>query len=69
MKAIKNKLAKVILAIEQGTIDEKTGRALIYGCATLADIIKGADIEAKVKRIEMREKRQDKPAAEPATVQ
>lgn len=45
-------LAAFLRQIETGALDEKRGRALIYGCATLAGIQRDSQIEERLDAIE-----------------
>jgi hypothetical protein len=60
LRSIKRELAEVAAGIRNKTIEPKVGNACVYALSTLADIIKGADIEGALKRLEMRENRQAK---------
>ncbi len=45
-------LAAFLRQIELGTIDEKKGRTLIYGCATLAGIQRDSQLEERLDALE-----------------
>jgi hypothetical protein len=45
-------LASFLRAIEAGTLDKDTGRVLIYGCNTMAALIRDSDIEARLEALE-----------------
>lgn len=45
-------LAAYLRAIEKGTLPVDVGRVLIYGCNTLASIIRDSEIEARLEALE-----------------
>lgn len=45
-------LAAFLRAIEAGTLDKDKGRVLIYGCNTMAALIRDSDIEARLEALE-----------------
>ena len=45
-------LAAFLRRIETGSLDEKTGRCLIYGCSTLAAIQRDSQIEERLDQLE-----------------
>ena len=45
-------LAAYLRAIESGAMDKDRGRVLIYGCNTLASIIRDSDIERRLVVLE-----------------
>lgn len=45
-------LAAYLRAIETGKLDKDVGRVLIYGCNTLAAIIRDGDIERRLEALE-----------------
>lgn len=45
-------LADVLRALEEDRMDVGKGRCLIYGYATLAGLIEGSDLEARITELE-----------------
>ncbi|WP_243286038.1 hypothetical protein [Geothrix terrae] len=45
-------LAAFLRAIEKGTLDKDKGRVLIYGCNTMASLIRDSEIEARLEALE-----------------
>ena len=52
MEDTRKALAAFLRAIEKGTMPPDVGRVLIYGCNTLASIIRDSDIEARLEALE-----------------
>ena len=53
-KHVRTALADVVRTLEDGSLDPHRGRALIYGLATLAQIINGGLVEDRIGALERR---------------
>ena len=59
ISAVRRELASVYLGLKSGTLEPNVGRTMVYTLATLADVIKGAEVEAAVNRLEARQRGTD----------
>jgi hypothetical protein len=55
MASVKAELADAVHALKKGSRDATQTKALVYALSILADVIKGADLEATLRRIEERD--------------
>jgi hypothetical protein len=54
LQKVRRELAELYLALKNDTVDPVKGRVMVYCLCSLADIIKGAELEAQVMRLKRR---------------
>lgn len=54
LQSVKRELADTIRKVRDGSLDTKRAGQVIYGCSVLAELIKAADVETLLKRLEAR---------------
>ena len=52
MDDIRKFMADLINRLNNGEVEESRARALIYGCSNLAAIVKDADLEIRLNKLE-----------------
>lgn len=55
LKSVKHELADTVQALKSGSMEPKTAQALVYALSALISVIKGADLEEKIRRLERRD--------------
>ncbi len=53
---VRKALAAYMRCIEAGTMDPNVGRCLIYGCATLTNIIREGELEKRIEALELQQR-------------